>query len=150
MKQKLLVLMLVFALCGPSFAGVVVGGAMGFGKEIDGVGASIVMGTDSKLDSLTHIRTMYSQVNFGSKIDNVGAVLIQYWDLSALWPDFYFGTRAAADYEPANSNIGLAAGIELKKGLLTDYKIYAVGYADIVKRESIQYFVFGMNFVLFQ
>ena len=129
-------------------AGIVAGGELGFGSEIDGVGAAIAMGTQSALnqDSTSYVRTLFTKVNFGPEnIDNVGAVLINYFINIKEW-NLKIGSRMAADYEISESNIGLAAGIEAVKNIGSGISIYGKG--DIVKRDEVSYFIIGIGLVV--
>ena len=129
-------------------AGIVAGGELGFGSEIDGVGAAIAMGTQSALnqDSTSYVRTLFTKVNFGPEnIDNVGAVLINYFINIKEW-NLKIGSRMAADYEISESNIGLAAGIEAVKNIGSGISIY--GKEDIVKRDKVSYFIIGIGLVV--
>jgi len=153
--RKFLLAIALFLLMGVPVtmnAAVVGGGEMGFGKDIDGVGAAVVMGTQDYIanDSSTVIRTLFTKVNFGpSNLDNVGAVLIHYWPLDLVWKGLKIGQRVAADYEIDDSEVGLAAGLELAKTAYgQDLSVYF--RSDIVKRSDISYFVVGVGIILFK
>ncbi len=154
MKRNLFLILFLALLLATTVSAtqVTLGGEMGFGKEIAGVGAAITMGTQGILanDSSTIIRTLFTKVNFGpGNIDNVGAVLIHYWPLEKLWSGLKVGTRMSADYEIDDADIGLAAGVEAIKTIYgKDVTIY--GHADVVKRQDINYFVFGVGVILFR
>ena len=151
--KRLILLASLLLLCGSvSATQVTMGGEMGFGSEVDGVGGAVTMGTQGMIgeDSMTVIRTLFTKVNFGrNNIDNVGAVLIHYWSLDKLWRGLKMGTRMAADYEIDDADIGLSSGFEAVKSLYgRDASLY--GYIDLVKREDINYFVFGAGLILFR
>jgi hypothetical protein len=139
---------MVIYLAIPIRAGVTAGGELGFGKEISGIGAAITMGTQSYLDkdSTAVVRTLFSKINFGPEnIDNVGAVLVNYFLNIKDW-GFKIGSRVAADYEIAESNIGLAAGIEACQNIGYGFSLY--GHGDLVKRDVVSYFVVGIGVIL--
>jgi len=153
MKRSVLIFAIFCLLAVPSMAGQIIGGGeMGFGREINGVGAAFTMGTQGQIgdDPNTVVRTLFTKVNFGSSnIDNVGAVLIHYWSMEGVWQGLRIGSRTSADYEIDDADIGLAAGLELVKSLYgKTASVY--GYADLVKRSDINYFIFGMGIILFE
>lgn len=149
--MKLFIVFMTLMLCltggGATVASdLVTSGSIGFGKDIDGVGGALTIGIQGS-NPTTVVRAQYTSVNYGNELDNLGAMLINYWLLDNLWKGFKIGQRTSLEYEVVDKDVALATGIEFVKTISANTGSICASI-DVVKRNDIQYLVASVGLIV--